>query len=443
MKKIRFIIRLFISLLARYKLLVIGGFLLGAIFFFSFPKIKNLLPEIKKTETIGYVGRFQVSEIPLEIQNLLSFGLTKIQSDGTPTAGIASRWVIEDDGKSYTFFLRDDLFWHDGSKVSSFDINYNFQDVSVEKPDSKTIRFRLKEPFSPFLEVVSRPVFKKGFLGLGAYKIQKITRSGQFVETISLLSREADKPNLKFRFYPTEQAAKIGFKLGEVQKLVNLLDKSGFENWKGVKTTAILSQDRFVGLFFNTQKPYLEKKQFRQALAYAVEKKKDPERAYGPLSPLSWAYNEDVKPYNFDLENAKKLLGKVLENNGGGKEISLKLLTGSSLLPEAERIKDSWKKIGINVEIGAFREIGEDFDVLLAVQEIPRDPDQYHLWHSTQPGNITNFWNPRIDKLLEDGRRISSLEERKKIYFDFQRFLVEEAPVVFLYYPTSYEISRN
>jgi len=95
------------------------------------------------------------------------------------------------------------------------------------------------------------------------------------------------------------------------------------------------------------------------------------------------------------------------------------------------------------VEIGAFREIGEDFDVLLAVQEIPRDPDQYHLWHSTQPGNITNFWNPRIDKLLEDGRRISSLEERKKIYFDFQRFLVEEAPVVFLYYPTSYEISRN
>lgn len=443
MKKIRFTARLVVSLLTRYKFIVALGFLLGIFFFFFIPKIAYFFPQRKQTETIGLVGRFRVSEIPLEIQNLISFGLTKLEPDGTPVPSIAYDWKVEEDGKIYTFFLKDNLYWHDGSKVSASDINYNFQDVSIEISDSRTIRFHLKEPFSPFPEVVSRPVFKKGFIGVGLYKVKKIGRSGQFVETISLVSQDSKKPNLKFHFYPTEEAAKIGFKLGEVRKLQDLSDVDEFSIWKNVKISPVLRQDRFVGIFLNTQNSYLSEKSFRQALAYATEKTTSKERAYGPLSPLSWAYSEDVKAYNFDLENAKKLLNQARQNDKEKKEIVLKLLTVPSLLSEAEKIKNSWEKLGIMVEIGAFSEPGEDFDVLLAAQEIPRDPDQYSLWHSTQVGNITHFKSPRIDKLLEDGRRTINKEERKKIYFDFQRFLVEEVPVIFLYYPTTYEISKK
>lgn len=443
MKKIRFTARLVVSLLTRYKFIVTLGFLLGIFFFFFIPKIAHFLPQRKQTETIGLVGRFRVSEIPLEIQNLISFGLTKLESDGTPVPSIAYDWKVEEDGKVYTFFLKDNLYWHDGSKVSASDINYNFQDVSIEISDSKTIRFHLKEPFSPFPEVVSRPVFKKGFVGVGLYKVKKIGRSGQFVETISLVSQDPKKPNLKFRFYPTEEAAKIGFKLGEVQKLQDLSGVDEFSTWKNVKISQVMRQDRFVGIFLNTQNPYLSEKSFRQALAYATQKDKEEQRVLSPISPLSWAYSDDVKAYNFNLENAKNLLSKARENEKEKEEVIIKLLTVSSLLPEAEKIKSSWEELGLRVEIGAFSQPGEDFDILLATQEIPRDPDQYSLWHSTQVGNITHFKSPRIDKLLEDGRRTIDKEERKKIYFDFQRFLVEEVPVIFLYYPTTYEISKK
>jgi len=59
------------------------------------------------------------------------------------------------------------------------------------------------------------------------------------------------------------------------------------------------------------------------------------------------------------------------------------------------------------------------------------------------PKNLTRLKNPRIDKLLEDGRKSLDLDERRKIYFDFQKYLVEEVPAVFLYYPMTYTINRK
>ena len=51
--------------------------------------------------------------------------------------------------------------------------------------------------------------------------------------------------------------------------------------------------------------------------------------------------------------------------------------------------------------------------------------------------------NPKIDKLLEDGRKENNKEERKEIYHDFQRFLVEDCPAVFLHELATYSISRG
>ena len=65
------------------------------------------------------------------------------------------------------------------------------------------------------------------------------------------------------------------------------------------------------------------------------------------------------------------------------------------------------------------------------------------LWHSDGPDNITHYKNLRIDKLLEDGRKTVDVAKRKAIYNDFQKYLLEDAPAVFLYYPDEYTITRN
>jgi len=110
----------------------------------------------------------------------------------------------------------------------------------------------------------------------------------------------------------------------------------------------------------------------------------------------------------------------------------------------AEKIKKDWEEAGAKVQIEITPNVPLNFQAFLATVDIPKDPDQYSLWHSTQTGtNISKYNNPRIDKLLEDGRTELDQETRKKIYIDFQRFLIEDSPAIFLYHPTFYTISRK
>lgn len=62
---------------------------------------------------------------------------------------------------------------------------------------------------------------------------------------------------------------------------------------------------------------------------------------------------------------------------------------------------------------------------------MPKDPDQYILWHSDQVNNIVRYKNLRIDKLLEDGRSVTNINERKEIYSDFQKYLMDDLPASF------------
>ena len=80
--------------------------------------------------------------------------------------------------------------------------------------------------------------------------------------------------------------------------------------------------------------------------------------------------------------------------------------------------------------------IPQNFQVLLITHSIPIDPDQYFLWHSTQTRtNLTGYSFARVDKDLEDGRKIINEAERKEKYLDFQKELLEDAPATFLYFP--------
>ena len=134
-----------------------------------------------------------------------------------------------------------------------------------------------------------------------------------------------------------------------------------------------------------------------------------------------------------------KELSKETLNN-----LSLNIATIPALLLQAEEIASNWRDLGLKINVQVISGVPDNFDAFLGILDIPKDPDQYALWHSSQEtSNISNYKNPRIDKLLEDGRTITNESERKKIYLDFQRFLVEDSPAAFLYHPTNYTITRK
>ncbi|MFC1649551.1 ABC transporter substrate-binding protein [Patescibacteria group bacterium] len=435
MKRLRYYLRLLGAFVTRFKFIIIFGVIVGfLVALFSaviFPRVIN-----NNTKRVGLVGRYHVDNLPIDVVNLVSGGLTGYSADGSSVPLLADNWQT-DDGKAWTFRIKADVEWQDGTAVTPQDVIYEFTDVEIQRPDESTIVFHLKEPFSPFPSVVSKPLFKKGLIGFGEWSVDKIRLSGSYVNSLSLKS---DNGNIDFKFFPNEERAKLAYKLGKVDRLEGLLDPSPFGSWERTQTVSAPDKYKVVALLFNTEDPLLSDKSVRQGLTYGIDKSFDQTRAISPISPSSWAYNPQVKNYAFDTERAKDLLSNVPDEL---KSIPIKIASTPGLLTIAEEIEKYWEDLGFEVEVQVTSLIPSEYQSYLTIIDIPKDPDQYPYWHSTQvSSNLTKLSNPRIDKLLEDGRAEINQEKRKKIYFDFQRFLLEEAPAVFLYHPQIYSIQR-
>lgn len=441
MLNLRYIFRLIGAFLDRFKTLIFIGIGFGIFFFFL---LKFLIPALsfQKTIKIGLTGRYTASNLPSSVSELVSNGLTKVDSDGSVVPDLASSWETTDKGKTWMFTLRDNVYWQDGDRVTSKTINYQFSDVVIERPDDKTIIFKLESPYSAFPTVVSRPTFKSGLLGTGKWMVDKISLNGSTVEQLKLKSE--DSGEIIYKFYPTEESTKTAFQLGEVDRIDDLSSPAPFDSWPKVNISNITKTGEFAAVFFNTQDNYLTEKNLRQALSYAINKDAlGGMRAISPISIDSWAYNPQVKPYDYDFEKAKEMIEDYKETNKLT-ELTIGLATSPLLLEKAELIVKDWQAVGVNVNLQVVKTIPTDYQAFLAIMDMPDDPDQYSIWHSTQDAtNVTRYENPRIDKLLEDGRSEIDLSTRKKIYLDFQRFLVEDSPAAFLYYPTSYTVLRD
>ncbi len=441
MRKLRYWIRFITTFISRFKGLLFLGLVSGLFIFVALRVMIPLLFGANPTR-IGITGRYHVEELPQFILEYSGDGLTRVDDGGNVKPALAEKWDTKDGGKTWTFYLKKGVYWHDGTEVTSETINYSFNDVQIERTDLYSIVFKLKEKFIPFPSVVSKPVFKKGLLGTGEWKVKKISLVGAYVEKIIFTKKDSN--DLIFRFYPTEEHTKLAFKLGEVDKIVDIIDPKPFDEWNTADVRSDVNTNRHVSIFLNNESSvFKDNKNLRQALYYAIDKNSlGPMRAIGPISPKSWAFNPQVKTYDYDVEHAKELLkdipDELLES------IDIKLVTTPLLLDVAEKVSSDWRVIGINSSVLVSSILPSEYDAFLAIYDIPKDPDQYLIWHSTQMGtNISKFNDPRIDKLLEDGRLVIDQEERKKIYWDFQRFLLEDAPTLFLYHPMSYSITRK
>lgn len=428
------------SFLERHSKIIIrttGIVLSLVLLFFLFARY---IPTPKPTTRLGRVGKYTVETYPNDIQEMMSSGLVGVATDGTIVPKLAKSWEIKDDGKTYVFQLDDTIHWHDGSSLTPQDITYNFKDVEVEMGEG-TITYHLKEPFSPFMTAVSRPILKKSKLGTGSFRLTKTQLYSGVLQSLTL---ESDTERRIYKFYPTETSSLTAYKLGEIDSIEKLsfISDSVKKDATSLISESIDQNNQQSVLFFNNNDVVLTSKPARQALAYAIKDKSfGRERAISPIDKSSWAFNNLVKTYDYDEARAKTLFAQDIKDPGS---VKLELKTVLQYLDVAESIAQSWRDVlGVQVEVKVVSSVSNDYQVLLSDFTPPVDPDQYAVWHSTQATNFTHFSNLKIDKLLEDGRRTSDRKLRKEIYQDFQRFLLEDSPAVFLFKSNSYTLSRK
>ena len=426
------------------------SFIIGLLGFFLLRYGVNyfvpLLP-FTNQEKIGIEGAYTIDNMPSTIISRVSSGLTKIDKNYNVIPGVAKKWEIKDNGKTYIFYLKDNVYFTDKQKLTSDLIKYNFIDVITQIPNKNTIIFRLKNNYSPFLMTVSRPILKKGFVGIGDYKVQSISLNGDFVQSISLRSIKEQNKILNYQFYPTEEALKTAFVLGEVNIAIGLTDTkfkdTTLEKFKKVSLVKSLDDRNLVTLFYNTQDKDLSDKRLREAMSYAVpDNFSQGLRNYGPFSPNSWVVKNGLTTYIQDFEHSKLLLNES-DLFKAKKNLTVELKTFPKYLDIAKIIQENWLKVGIKVKIVTTETFPSSFQIFLGDYMVPKDPDQYSLWHSDQIDNVTKYKNLRIDKLLEDGRQIIDISERRKIYADFQKYLLDDSPATFLLFPYRYDVTRR
>lgn len=447
-KKIRFWYWTATAFIKKYALGLTIGSVVGILLAVYGETILKLLPS-HQTIHIGRIGNVTLAQMPLDIQQKISRGLTRMNEAGEWENDVALSITPSDEGKTYTVKLRPDLKWSDGQSFTSLDFDMNITDVSIVKSDAETVEFKLKEPFAPFPSILSQPLLKKvrvglirkktHIIGLNTYSLQNVQTTGQYLKIITLKSAGT---TLIYHFYPTEEEALIAYKLGHIDQ-IDGITAPYLEEWKNTTITKDDNANRYLALFFNTANQQLQDKSIRQLLAYATPKKADDSRVISPISIRSWAYNPQVKPYTQNMEAAKNILDKLKKSNPN-LSLQFTLTTTPAYVEMAQRIIDSWMTLGIQTELKIVPYPDtNDYQILLIGQQIPDDPDQYPLWHSTQPTNIAHYQSPKIDKLLEDGRKETNHEQRKEIYQDFQRFLVEDCPAVFLHELPTYTLKRT
>jgi peptide/nickel transport system substrate-binding protein len=213
---------------------------------------------------------------------------------------------------------------------------------------------------------------------------------------------------------------------------------------------------------FNLKHKPFDDVRVRRAINYAIDKQEIIDGVYlglginiaSPYKPGTRWSNPALTPYPYDPAKARSLLKEAgfTDSNGDGilerdgKPFSFEIITNQNKEREksAVLIQRRLKEVGIDVQIRAiewasfisrFIKTG-DFDVVVLGWGLGLDPDQYNIWHSSQqaPGqfNFIGYNNPKVDKLLEQGRLELNPDKRMEVYHQFSATLLEDSPIIYL-----------
>jgi peptide/nickel transport system substrate-binding protein len=423
---------------------------------------------------------------------LLFHSLVKLNEGAEIVPDAAETWEVND-GRIYTFHLRRGIRFAHGRELIADDVKYSIQslaDPALKSPyldlvhrikdiqvlDPYTIVIKLKTMHAPILSQLTIGIvprdsaeengknFGRAPVGSGPYLVKRFEAGGEIeLEPNPCFSgREPGVSRIIFRVIPDDVTRIMALKRGEVQILQNSVPPDDLQALKkdpgiNVKTRPGINYT-YIG--FNLKDPVLAHRKVREAIAQAIPRDQiincllrgQAKAATGILAPSHWAYEQDVKDYNYDPEAAKALLDEAgyPDPDGKGSKPRFRLLYKTSQNKVrrwmAESIAHDLKKVGIEVEVRS-HEFGTLFaDILAGNFQIysltwvgVTEPDMYYtIFHSESVpplgANRGRYENPEVDRLTEFARITLDMKERREAYSVVQRIIANDIPYVSLFY---------
>ena len=411
--------------------------------------------------------------------------------------GLATEWEPIDES-TYEFKLREGVKFHDGEPFTADAVKANLDrilDADVASPryflfemisdieviDEHTVRITTEYPFAPLLAHLSHnggamaspksieadyaamkdgkdagSVISNNPVGTGYFKFDSWD-AGNEIKLVKNDDYWGDKvhvDSVTFKVIPESATRNADLERGFVH-IADPIQPIEVEEINNGDFATVLQKPSsslsYIG--FNTEKAPFDDPKVRQAISMMVNKEEIIEGVYegfgvpakGPLAPGIFGFNDDAKPTEYNVEEAKKLMKEA------GHEDGFKTSVWTNDNPQrvnmAVILQNSLKELNIEVEVeqmefGAYLEKtaqGEHDMFILGWSNPTGDADygMYALFHSSQkgdPGNRSFYENTEVDKLLEEGRREADPEARLEIYNGVQEHLIEDAPMVYIHH---------
>jgi peptide/nickel transport system substrate-binding protein len=426
------------------------------------------------------------------MRQLIFNGLTRKNDKFEPVPDLAEKFESSPDYKTFTFYLRPNVRFHNRQPLSAADVKYTFDTlltiesakradierdhVSVETDPSNPLKvtFHCGTP-CPGLANTIVPIGiipegtssqqEKRPTGTGPFKFEDY-KEGQEVALTSFDEYFEGAPSIKrltVRIIPDNSTRESELRKGSVDLAINAdFDPVTVESLKKAPgiNTEVTKGTNITHLGVNLQDPILKDRRIRQAIAYAIDRdaiirdvlrgQASPARSI--LPPSQWAYDPNVTDYKYDPDRAKKLLAEAGKSS---LKLSLKTSPVSVSRKIGEAIQEQMRRVGVEIELQSLerQKLTQDMtegnfqlylNILVGGNQ---NPDIFRLVYSSgaippNGQNRSRYVNPQVDKLLEEART-ATRERSKEIFSQVQKILAEDLPQIYLWYPATIVIYRD
>ena len=400
---------------------------------------------------------------------------------------LATNLKVSDDTREFTYTLRPNVKFHNGTVLTSRDVKASLEHVldpqskstrrpyfapvieSIETPDDLTVTFKLKVPDGAFANKIAgylyivpgdylnslpnAEAFAQNPVSLGPYKFKSLAPGGSELILERFDDYWGEKPgikNLVFRVI-TEPTSRVNAILrGEVDLAVAL----PFPDFERLKKEAGLdviqspvASPIYVRAYTNVKDSPLSNVKVRQALSYALDTTAIVKSVlHGVGEPLGtfisnyYPYGADrsIKAYPYDVKRAKALLKEAGYEKGFDTELNIQ---GDIPQGVAEAIAAYWGQVGVRVKLNrltyaTFQRLNNTHaSGPLALSQFTNalyDPIHPVGGAFASNGSWSDYSNPKVDALLEEVSRISDTKQRGEVFQRIGRELHDDAAAFFI-----------
>lgn len=416
--------------------------------------------------------------------------LIRVAADGVSLEpGLAEKWEVSADGLTYTFHLRD-AKWHDGSAVTAADAVFSLNRAatddtstwksmmtavkSFEAKDDKTVVATLSSVWAPFeadlalfaCSIIPKAAFESQKLALfdkpigsGPFVFDSWNKGSELVLKKNASYWDPGKPyldELHFMVLTDANARMLQFQGGDLD-IVTAVPYSQIESLKSNPDVVVLQEAvaRFDYAMVNNAREPWDDKNLRQAINYAIDKDTllanvlfGNGKMANTYLPLMAGHTDEVVGYPFNLDKAKELVAQSKGKDGFKGELLIG--SGDTVGDQiAQIIASQLKEIGGEITVtqmeGAARRekvrVKMDFDFSLGYYTTDIiDPDELTSFGVVYSGGaiakFSGYKNDEVEKLATQAATELDWPTREKLYAQIQQVVADDAPMIFLFYPT-------